>query len=116
MKLSDRAQRARICQCRAGFSREQRGESRSQMAVRMNVERSQEGFAGQKGPVGDAGADGGPLNSTQCQLHFFKPPPGTPAGTRGVDAAHLLTKNNSCFTEGIRWRTRRRCSMWLLCH
>lgn len=59
-------------------------------------------FAGQKGPVGDAGADGGPLNSTQCQLHFFKPPPGTPAGTRGVDTAHLLTKNNSCFTEGIR--------------
>ncbi len=52
-------------------------------------------FSGQKGPVGDAGADGGPLNSTQCQLHFFKPPPGTGAGTHGVDAAHLFTKNNS---------------------
>ncbi len=29
------------------------------------------------------GADGGPLNSTQCQLHFFKPPLGTGAGTHG---------------------------------
>lgn len=70
-------------------------------------------FAGQKGPVGDAGADGGPLNSTQCQLHFFKPPPGTGAGTHGVDAAHLLTESNSwqnaAFLRGIRWMRRSRC-------
>lgn len=93
MKPSARAQCVRICQCREGFSREQRGEPKSNGCTAECGAQSGR-FAGQKGPVGDAGADGGPLNSIQCQLHFFKPPPGTPAGTHGVDVAHLLTKNN----------------------